>query len=94
VLNALSEHPEIGAVTIPPIVYVTGMARSGTTLLHNLVALLDQQRAGRRATPPATLDTMGYDPLEVRQDPAVRGYCERFAVSPELVRLTGAAPPV
>jgi len=39
VLDTLRHHPEIGDVPIPPIVYVTGLERSGTTLLHNLLAL-------------------------------------------------------
>ena len=44
VLQTLREHPEIASVPIPPIVYVTGLERSGTTLLHNLIA---QHRRGR-----------------------------------------------
>lgn len=39
VLRVLRENPEIREVSIPPIVYITGLERSGTTLLHNLVAL-------------------------------------------------------
>jgi hypothetical protein len=39
VLETLRERPEIAAVPIPPIVYITGLERSGTTLLHNLLAL-------------------------------------------------------
>ena len=38
VLQTLREHPEIASVPIPRIVYVTGLERSGTTLLHNLLA--------------------------------------------------------
>jgi len=33
------------AVPLPPIVYITGLERSGTTLLHNLLALHPQARA-------------------------------------------------
>ncbi|MGH9186315.1 MAG: hypothetical protein ACRD0U_10955 [Acidimicrobiales bacterium] len=39
VLDVLSRNPEIDEVEIPPIVCITGLARSGTTLLHNLLAL-------------------------------------------------------
>lgn len=39
VLQTIREHPEILEVEIPPIVYITGLERSGTTILHNLLAL-------------------------------------------------------
>lgn len=39
VLHTIRSHPEILDVEIPPIVYITGLERSGTTLLHNLLAL-------------------------------------------------------
>jgi Sulfotransferase family len=48
VLETLREHPEIAAVPIPPIVYITGLERSGTTLLHNLLALHRDARVLRR----------------------------------------------
>ena len=38
VLAYLTEHPEILEVEIPPIVFITGAARTGSTLLHNLMA--------------------------------------------------------
>lgn len=38
VLAYLGEHPEILEVEIPPIVFITGAARTGSTLLHNLMA--------------------------------------------------------
>ncbi len=38
-------HPEIAEVPLPPILYVTGLERSGTTLLHNLLALHPDARA-------------------------------------------------
>ena len=52
VLETLREHPEIGAVPIPPIVYITGLERSGTTLLHNLLALHRDARVEGRALRP------------------------------------------
>jgi len=38
VLAYLKERPEIEEVEIPPIVFITGAARTGSTLLHNLMA--------------------------------------------------------
>lgn len=38
VLATMSAHPEIADVSLPPILYVTGLERSGTTLLHNLLS--------------------------------------------------------
>jgi hypothetical protein len=48
VLETLRQHPEIATVPIPPIVYITGLERSGTTLLHNLLALHRDARVFRR----------------------------------------------
>ncbi len=48
ILDTLRRHPEISDVPIPPIVYVTGLERSGTTLLHNLLALHRDARVLRR----------------------------------------------
>jgi hypothetical protein len=45
VLHTLREHPEIASVPIPQIVYITGLERSGTTLLHNLLAQHPRGRA-------------------------------------------------
>lgn len=45
VLDVLNAYPEIASVRIPPIVYITGMERSGTTLLHNLLAEHPKARA-------------------------------------------------
>lgn len=63
VLDVLRNNPEIAEVEIPKIVYITGLERSGTTVLHNLVALHDAARAFRRwelmePVPPPT--TAGY----------------------------------
>ncbi len=48
VMDALRRSPEIADVAIPPIVYVTGLARSGTTLLHNLLGLHPLARTFKR----------------------------------------------
>jgi hypothetical protein len=71
VLQTLREHPEIADVSIPRIVYITGLERSGTTLLHNLLA----QHAGARALlrwelmeplPPPSIGTYATDPRIAR----------------------------
>ena len=38
IIDWLNRHPEIADVPVPPILYITGHERSGTTLLHNLLA--------------------------------------------------------
>jgi hypothetical protein len=58
-------------------------------LSEEIAAYLDAQRAGGRAAPPTQLPTMGYSEDDVRSEPAVAAYCERFAVHPEVERLTG-----
>jgi hypothetical protein len=45
VLDAIRRHPEIEQVRLPPIVRIMGFPRSGTTLLHNLMALHPRARA-------------------------------------------------
>ncbi len=73
VLQTLREHPEIAAVPIPRIVYVTGLERSGTTLLHNLVARHRHGRALLRwelmePVPPPDVETYAHDPrIEIVQ---------------------------
>lgn len=66
VLDTLHRHPEITDVPIPPIVYITGLERSGTTLLHNLLALHPRGRALLRwelmePVPPPTTKTFASD---------------------------------
>ena len=67
VIDQLRRHPEIEDVVLPPIVYVTGLARSGTTLLHNLLAQDRRARVLRRwellePVPPPTAATYHQDP--------------------------------
>jgi hypothetical protein len=67
VLDVLRRHPEIAEVEIPPIVHITGLERSGTTLLHNLIALHEKARAFLRwelmePVPPPTTATYASDP--------------------------------
>jgi hypothetical protein len=67
VVDWLTRHPEINDVAIPPIIYITGMERSGTTLLHNLLSLDPRARALlrwelMRPTPPPEAETFRSDP--------------------------------
>jgi hypothetical protein len=67
VLATIREHPEILDVEIPPIVYITGLERSGTTILHNLLALHSSLRPLlrwelMRPVPPPRADTYADDP--------------------------------
>ena len=64
--QTLREHPEIASVPIPRIVYITGLERSGTTLLHNLFALHCYGRALLRwelmePVPPPEVQTYATD---------------------------------
>jgi len=67
VIDCLAQHPEISEVPIPPILYITGHERSGTTLLHNLLSLDERARHLKRwelmrPTPPPEAATYGADP--------------------------------
>jgi hypothetical protein len=67
VLATLGEHPEILDVEIPPILFITGAARTGSTLLHNLMAAHPQARPLLRwelmePLPPPTPETYATDP--------------------------------
>ncbi len=67
VIDTLKAHPEIDQVEVPPIVYVTGLERSGTTLLHNVLASHGAGRALLRwelmePTPPPETGTHDSDP--------------------------------
>ena len=67
VLSYLTEHPEVLELEIPPIVFVTGAARTGSTLLHNLLATHPDCRALLRwelmePLPPPRSETFATDP--------------------------------
>lgn len=67
IVDWLKQNPAISEVSIPPIVYVSGMERSGTTLLHNLLALDPRGRALVRwelmlPVPSPTTQTWHNDP--------------------------------
>jgi hypothetical protein len=71
VLATLRDNPEIAEVPIPPILYITGMERSGTTLLHNLLSLHPLARPFRRwelmePVPPPETATYDADPRSAR----------------------------
>ena len=67
IIDTLKRHPEIAEVTLPPILYISGHERSGTTLLHNLLILHPKARALLRwelvhPTPPPEAATYTSDP--------------------------------
>ncbi len=76
VLDFLDRHPEIDDVQIPPIVYVTGQVRSGSTLLHNLLACHELGRPILRwelmqPLPPPEAATYATDPRIARTQAAI-----------------------
>lgn len=81
IIDCLKKNPEIEDTPIPPILYITGHERSGTTLLHNLLALHSGARFLSRwelmsPTPPPEAATLHDDPrrLEVKKSiDALRG---------------------
>ncbi|MEY2424353.1 MAG: hypothetical protein QOI95_4420 [Acidimicrobiaceae bacterium] len=48
IVDYLRRHPEISDVELPPVVLIAGFARSGTTLLHNLLSCHPRTRALQR----------------------------------------------
>lgn len=67
VMAYLAEHPEISEVKIPPILLIMAAPRTGTTLLHNLMAFHPLARPLLRwelmePLPPPTLESYGLDP--------------------------------
>ena len=54
-----------------------------------IARFLADQRAGRRAAPPAELPSHGLEQDEIHTVPAVWRYCSRHGVIPERVRLSG-----
>ena len=45
IVDYLTRHPEIADVELPPVLLIAGFARSGTTLLHNLLSCHPRTRA-------------------------------------------------
>jgi hypothetical protein len=71
VIDTLRRNPQIDEVVIPPIVYVTGTIRSGTTLLHNVLSLHSAAKALLRwelmePVPPPQQATARTDPRIAR----------------------------
>ncbi|MBT7891009.1 MAG: sulfotransferase [Deltaproteobacteria bacterium] len=67
VIACLTENPEILEVEIPPVIFITGAARTGSTLLHNLMATHPLSRPLKRwelmsPVPPPTPETYETDP--------------------------------
>jgi hypothetical protein len=67
VIDTLRRNPEIDDVTIPPIAYITGTVRSGTTLFHNAMSRHARAKALLRwelmePVPPPERATADTDP--------------------------------
>ena len=67
VIDCLNAHPEIDDVVIPPILYISGLERTGTTFLHNLLSLDRKSRHLKRwelmhPTPPPEASSYLTDP--------------------------------
>jgi hypothetical protein len=56
-------------------------------LEERIVGYLRKQRSGKRAAPPRSLETFGYEADAVWSDPVVRAYAESFGVEPERSRM-------
>jgi len=83
VLDVLRRHPEIADVPIPPVLHITGLERSGSTLLHNLLARHRGARAFlrwelMRPVPPPELESHAHDPRIA----AVQASVEKIRGSP------------
>lgn len=79
VLAYLAEHPEILDVEIPPIVFITGAARTGSTLLHHLMA-----------THPAGRSLLRWELMEPLPPPRA----ETFATDPRIATLQTSLEPL
>lgn len=79
VLATLGEHPEILDVEIPPILYITGAPRTGSTLLHNLMA-----------THPLCRPLMRWELMEPLPPPR----SETFATDPRIAALQTSIEPL
>jgi hypothetical protein len=71
VTKALADHPEVLEVPLPQIVLIAGFARSGTTLLHNVMSCHPGTRALlrwelMRPLPPPEAATWATDPRIAR----------------------------
>ncbi len=57
-------------------------------LEKRITGYLREQRSGKRAAPPKSLETFGYKADIVRKDPAVTEYCKFFGIEQELSRMS------
>ncbi|MGH7855822.1 MAG: sulfotransferase family protein [Candidatus Binatia bacterium] len=90
-------HPEIDAQTLRAPIFVTGLPRTGTTALSNLLAEDPAARSLRfwesqRPTPPPEAETYGTDPRIAEADAMLEGMKQ---AAPDLAMMhddTGASP--
>jgi len=72
----LREHPELVESTMPAPAVISGLPRTGTTLLHNLMAAVPGNRAYRLWELGAPAFPRGAPPDQARRE------LSRFALSP------------
>ena len=79
VIAYLDEHPEISEVEIPPIILIMALPRTGTTLLHNLMA-----------THPLARTLLRWELMEPIPPPA----SETYTTDPRIAKLQASIEPL
>ena len=79
VIAYLGEHPEISEVEIPPIILIMALPRTGTTLLHNLMA-----------THPLARTLLRWELMEPIPPPA----SETYTTDPRIAKLQASIEPL
>ena len=81
IADALRRHPEIGRQAIERPIFITGLPRTGTSILHELMGSVPGARVPlawevRFPCPPPEAATFERDPRIARADDEVRLWCE------------------
>jgi len=87
VVNVRYADLMMDAVTTTRWIYDRLQMSAPEDLEERTASFLRAQRSGRRAAPPKSLETFGYQTDAVWEDPAVARYCERFGIERELSRI-------
>ena len=78
-LGTAGQHPEIDSVDLPTVVMVTGLQRTGTTLLQRLLNSLPGVRESVKRNPHGRLD------LYPKLAPRVSRRCNRIRIESEAI---------
>lgn len=81
ITEVLKRHPEIGEEALEQPIFITGLPRTGTSLLHELLACDPGARVPlawevRHPCPPPRASTRDTDPRIARADLEIRLWCE------------------